>query len=48
MHGYYDSKDVDGSNGWGAIVFDEEVFATSDVYTTGQPIGRSETLNPEP
>ena len=39
VHGYFDHRDVDGSNAWGAIIFDEEVFATSDVYTTGQPIG---------
>jgi len=39
VHGYFDHKDVEGKNAWGAIIFDEEVFATTDVYTTGQPIG---------
>ena len=39
VHGYFDHKDVEGSNAWGAIIWDEEVFATTDVYTTGQPIG---------
>jgi len=39
VHGYFDHKDVQGSNAWGAIIWDEEVFATTDVYTTGAPIG---------
>jgi len=39
VHAYCDHTDVEGKNAWGAIIFDEEVFATTDVYTTGQPIG---------
>jgi len=39
VQGYFDHKDVEGKNNWGAIIYDEEVFATTDVYTTGQPIG---------
>jgi len=39
VKGYFDHKDVPGSNALGAVIYDEEVFATNTVVTTGQVIG---------
>jgi len=39
VHGYFDHKDVEGNNVFGAVIWDEEVFATKEVFTTGQVIG---------
>jgi xanthine dehydrogenase molybdopterin-binding subunit B len=37
--GYYDHEDVPGENEWGAVIKDEEIFASKLVTCIGQQIG---------
>ena len=37
--GYFDHEDVPGENEWGAVIKDEEIFATKLVTCIGQQIG---------
>ena len=39
VKGYFDHEDVPGENEWGAIIKDEEIFATELVTCIGQQIG---------
>lgn len=39
VKGYYDHEDVPGENKFGAIIKDEEIFATELVTCIGQQIG---------
>ncbi|CAG8518867.1 9601_t:CDS:10 [Paraglomus occultum] len=36
---FFSAKDVPGTNIWGPVVHDEEVFASKEVHFVGQPIG---------
>ncbi|KAK9703016.1 hypothetical protein K7432_010946 [Basidiobolus ranarum] len=37
--GFYSAKDVPGSNTWGPVIHDEEIFASDEVFFVGQIIG---------
>lgn len=39
VKGYYDHEDIPGENEFGAIIKDEEIFATEQVTCIGQQIG---------
>ena len=39
VHGYYDHEDIPGENEFGAIIKDEEIFASELVTCVGQQIG---------
>jgi hypothetical protein len=36
---FFLSQDVTGKNAWGAVIYDEECFATREVVTVGQVRG---------
>lgn len=39
VHGYFDHEDIPGENNWGAIIKDEEIFASELVTCVGHQIG---------
>lgn len=39
VHAFYAARDVPGSNHWGSVAIDEEVFASDTVTCVGQPVG---------
>ena len=39
VEGFFSAKDVPGANDMGAVVHDEECFASEEVTCVGQPIG---------
>ena len=39
VKGYFDHEDVPGENEWGAVIKDEEIFASQLVTCIGQQIG---------
>ena len=39
VKGYFDHEDIPGVNKWGAVIHDEEIFASEIVTCVGQQIG---------